>query len=247
MKITVIGGSGLIGKKMIPILLQQGHEVFAASRATGVNTLTGEGLDDALAGRDVVVDVSNSPSFEDKAVLEFFDKSTRHLIAAAKKAGIKHVVALSVVGADRIPTSGYMRAKVAQESLLRAGGLPFTIVRATQFFEFTGGIAESGASGESIRLPHAMMQSVAADDVAATVARVALEKPRNSIVELAGPEPIPMDDLVRQFLIAKKDTRNVITDANAPYFGAIIDDRSLTPGDGPLLGKITFAEWLAES
>ena len=202
MKIVVIGGSGLIGKKLIPVLRQQGHEAVSASPSSGVNALTGEGLAGALAGADVVVDVSNSPSWEDAAVMEFFGTSTRNLLAAEAAVGVKHHVALSVVGADRMPDSGYMRAKVHQEKLIQAGRVPYSIVRATQFFEFLGGIAESGAEGDAVRLSTAPMQPLAADDVAAALADVAVEPPANAILEVAGPEAQSMAAFVRRALAA---------------------------------------------
>src|SRR5687768_10138431 len=211
MKIVVIGGTGLIGKKLIPLLRARGHEAVPASPASGVNTLTGEGLAEVLAGAQVVVDVSNSPSFEDKAVLEFFETSGRNLLAAEAAAGVGHHVALSVVGADRLPDSGYMRAKVAQEMLIKSGKTPYTIVRATQFFEFVGGIAQSATEGQTVRLPSALMQPIVSDDVAAILADIAVGQPLNAIIEIAGPEPIRMDDLVRQFLIANRDPRKVTT------------------------------------
>ena len=244
MKIIVIGGSGLIGRKLVAILNGQGHEAVAASPSSGVNALTGEGLSEALAGADVVVDVSNSPSFEDGAVLEFFETSTRNLLAAEAAAGVGHHVALSVVGADRLPNSGYMRAKVAQEGLIKSGGVPYTILRATQFFEFVGGIAQAAADGDVIHLPPALMQPVASDDVAAALARVAVAKPLNGMAELAGPEPIRQDEFVRRYLAANNDSRKVVTDAEARYFGAVLDDRSLTPGEGPMLGATRFGDWL---
>lgn len=246
MKIVVIGGTGLIGRKLIPLLCEQGHETVAASPASGVNTLTGEGLAWVLAGAQVVVDVSNSPSFEDKAVLAFFETSGHNLIAAETAAGVGHHVALSVVGADRLPDSGYMRAKVAQEKLIRSAGIPYTILRATQFFEFVGAIAGSSADANSIRLPPALMQPVAGDDVAAALADVAVNQPVNGTIEVAGPEPIRMDALVRRFLKASGDARQVTTDAQARYFGAALDDRSLTPGTQPRLGVVRFEDWLSQ-
>ena len=219
MKIVVIGGSGLIGTKLVSILRERGHEVVAASPSSGVNALTGEGLSEALAGAQVVVDVANSPSFEDKAVLEFFETSGRNLLAAEAAAGVRHHVALSVVGTDRLLASGYFRAKMAQEELIKASKIPYTIVRATQFFEFVGAIAQSATDGQTVRLPPALMQPIVSDDVAAALADVALAKPLNGTVELAGPEPIRMDELVRQFLVAIADTRQVITDPQARYFG----------------------------
>jgi uncharacterized protein YbjT (DUF2867 family) len=245
MKIVVIGGSGLVGKKLVNNLREQGHEVVAASPSSGVNAVTGEGLAKALAGAQVVVDVSNSPSFEDRAVLEFFETSSRNLLAAGAAAGVGHHVAVSVVGADRIPDSGYLRAKVAQEDLIRASWVPYTIIRATQFFEFAGGIAQSATEGQTVRLPPALMQPIASEDAAAAVAEVAVGKPLNGVVELAGPEPIRMDEFVRQFLVANRDARKVTTDRNARYFGAEVNDRSLTPGDNPRIGPTRFEDWLS--
>lgn len=247
MKIVVIGGSGLIGKKLVANLSKLGHEVVAASPSSGVNTLTGEGLAETLAGAQVVVDVANSPSFEDKAVLAFFETSGRNLLAAEATAGVGHHVALSIVGAERLPDSGYMRAKVAQEGLIKAGGVPYTIVRATQFFEFVGGIAQAATEGNTVRLPPALMQPIVSDDVAAALAEVAVGKPRNGTVELAGPEPIRQDEFVRQYLAANKDNREVVTDAKARYFGTELNDQSLTPGANPIIGSTRFADWLSRS
>lgn len=244
MKIVVIGGSGLIGKKLVAILRERGHEVVAASPSSGVNALTGEGLKEALTDAQVLVDVANSPSFEDKAVLEFFGTSGRHLLPAEEAAGVQHHVALSVVGADRLPDSGYMRAKVAQERLIQAAKIPYTIVRATQFFEFVGAIAESAADGNNVRVSSALMQPILSDDVAATLADVALAKPLNGIVEVAGPEPIRMDELVRELFSVTRDSRHVTVDPKAGYFGAAVNDRSLTPGKNPRVGRTSFAEWL---
>ena len=253
MKIVVIGGTGLIGKKLVSILRQQGHEVVAASPSTGVNTVTGEGLAQALAGAQAVVDVANAPSWEDQAVLTFFETSGRNLLAAEKAAGVGHHVALSVVGTERLLESGYFRAKLAQEELIKASKIPYTIVRATQFFEFVGAIAELGTDGQSIRLPSALMQPVAADDVAAELAAVAVEKPLNRTIELAGPEPIRMDELVRRFLHANHDQRQVTTDDQARYYGIKVNDQSLTPGRNPRgdagaglrLGQTRFENWLS--
>src|SRR5213075_1309357 len=244
MKIVVIGGSGLIGKKVVKNLRQQGHEVVAASPSSGVNTFTGEGLAKALTGAQVVVDVANAPSWEDKAVLEFFETSSRNLLAAEAAAGVKHHVALSVVGTDRLLGSGYFRAKMAQEKLIKAAQIPYTIVRATQFFEFAGGIAQNATEGATVRLPPVLMQPIAADDVAAVMADVALAKPLNGTVELAGPESIRQDDLVRQFLNSTGDARTVITDPKALYYGITVNDQSLTPGDHPRLGPTRFEDWL---
>jgi uncharacterized protein YbjT (DUF2867 family) len=247
MKIVVIGGSGLIGKKLVSILRHSGHEVVAASPSSGVNTLTGQGLAAALNGAQVVVDVANSPSFEDKAVMEFFEASGRNLSAAEAAAGVRHHVALSVVGTDRLLASGYFRAKMKQEELVKAAKIPYTIVRATQFFEFVGGIAQSATDGQTVRLPPAMMQPIVSDDVAAALADVAVAEPLNGTLELAGPEPIRMDELVRRFLSASGDAREVITDSQATYFGTPVDDHSLTPGDSPRIGPTRFADWMSRS
>ncbi len=247
MKIVVIGGSGLIGKEVVANLRQKGHEVVAASRSSGVNTVTGEGLAQALAGARVVVDVANAPSWEDNAVLAFFETSGRNLLAAEAAAGIGHHVALSVVGTDRLLASGYFRAKMAQEKLIKASPIPYTIVRATQFFEFVGGIAQSATEGQTVRLPPALMQPIAADDVAAVMAETALSEPLNGTVDVAGPEPIRQDDLVRQFLTATGDPRTVITDPKALYFGITVNDQSLIPGDHPRIGPTRFADWLRRS
>jgi len=247
MRIVVIGGSGLIGTKVVINLRQRGREVLAASPSLGVNTVTGEGLAQALAGARVVVDVANAPSWEDNAVLTFFETSGRNLLAAEAAAGVSHHVALSVVGTDRLLASGYFRAKMAQEELIKASPIPYTIVRATQFFEFVVGIAQSATEGQTVRLPPVLMQPIASDDVAAVVADAALAPPLNGTFELAGPEPIRQDDLVRQFLNATGDARTVITDPKALYFGIAVDDRSLTPGDNPRLGPTRFADWLAQS
>ena len=253
MKIVIIGGTGLIGSKAVNILRQRGHEVVAASPSSGVNTLTGEGLAGALAGAQVVVDVANSPSFEDKPALEFFETSGRNLLAAEKAAGVRHHVALSVVGTDRLTgsgpgsLSGYFRAKMAQENLIKASGLPFTIVHATQFFEFAKNIAQSATDGSAIRLSPVLMQPMVSDDVAAAVADVALGEPMNAMVEVAGPDRIRQDELVRQFLTATGDPRNVVTDANAGYYGIKVNDQSLVPGDNPRLGTTRFEEWLSRS
>jgi uncharacterized protein YbjT (DUF2867 family) len=247
MKIVVIGGSGLIGSKLVNRLRERGHEVIAASPSSGVNAVTGEGLSTALKGTHVVVDVANSPSFEDKAVLEFFEKSGRNLMAAEAEAGVKHHVALSVVGTDRLLESGYFRAKMVQEDLIKASKIPYTIVRATQFFEFVGAIAQSATDGQTVRLPPAMMQPIVSDDVAAALADVALAQPINGTVELAGPEKIPMDELVRKFLAASQDTRQVMTDPQARYFGTAVNDRSLTPGNNPRTGPTHFADWLSHT
>ena len=247
MKIVVIGGSGLIGKKVVTNLRQHGHEVVAASPSSGVNTVTGEGLAQALAGAQVVVDVANAPSWDDTAVLTFFETSGRNLLAAEAAAGVGHHVALSVVGTDRLLASGYFRAKMAQEKLIKASPIPYTIVRATQFFEFAGGIAQSATEGQKVRLPPALMQPIAADDIAAVVADVALSKPLNGTFELAGPERIRQDDLVRQFLTATGDERTVITDRKAFYYGIEVNDQSLIPGNNPRIGPTRFEDWLRRS
>jgi len=247
LKIVVIGGTGLIGSKVVKNLRDLGHEVLAASPSSGVNTLTGEGLAEALAGAQVVVDVANSPSFEDNAVMEFFQKAGHNLLAAETTAGVKHHIALSVVGTDHLQASGYFRAKLVQENLIKESGVPYTIVRATQFFEFVGAIAQSGMDGEKSRLSSAMMQPIVSDDVAAALTKVATEEPLNGTVELAGPEKIRMNELVRQHLAAHGDNREVITDDAAGYFGTPVDDQSLTPGNNPLLGKTRYADWLNQS
>jgi len=245
MKIVVIGGTGLIGTKLINRLRPQGHELLAASPASGVNTITGEGLSEALKGADVVVDLANSPSFEDKAVLEFFQTAGRNLMAAEAAAGVKHHVALSVVGSDRLPDSGYLRAKLAQEAAIKAGKTPYTILRSTQFFEFMGAIAQSGTVGDTVRLSPALFQPIFSDDVVAALAEVTVGKPVNGTVEVAGPEKISVDEAARQFLRAKKDPRSVIADVHARYFGAELNDQSLTASnDKARLGTTRFADWL---
>jgi uncharacterized protein YbjT (DUF2867 family) len=245
MKIVVIGGSGLIGKKVVLNLGHKGHEVLAASPRSGVNTVTGEGLAQALAGASVVVDVANAPSWDDEAVLAFFETSGRNLLAAEAAAGVGHHVALSVVGTDRLLASGYFRAKLAQENLIKACPIPYTIVRATQFFEFVGGIAQAATEGHTVRLPPVLMQPIAADDVATAVAAAALARPLHGTFDLAGPQPIRQDDLVRQFLKATGDARTVITDPKSLYYGIAVNDQSLTPGVGPRLGPTRFADWLS--
>jgi len=247
MKIIVIGGTGLIGTKVVKNLRDKGHEVVAASPSKGINSVTGEGLAAALVGAKVVVDVANAPSWEDKAVLEFFETSGRNLLAAEAAAGVGHHVALSVVGTDRLLASGYFRAKMAQENLIKASPIPYTIVRATQFFEFVGGIAQSATEGQTVRLPPVLMQPIVSDDVAAVMADAALAEPLNGTVDLAGPEPIRQDDLVRQFLRATGDTRAVIADPKALYFGIAVNDQSLTPDDNPRLGSTRFADWLSRN
>jgi uncharacterized protein YbjT (DUF2867 family) len=244
MKIVVIGGTGLIGSNVVSRLRKEGHEVTPASPNTGVNTITGQGLAEALAGAQVVVDVANSPNFEDQAVMEFFQTSGRNLLAAEAAAGVRHHVALSVVGADRLPKSGYLRAKLAQEKLIKESGIPYTILRSTQFFEFAGGIAHSATEGQTVRLPTALMQPVASDDVAALVAKLALLSPLSHMVELGGPEMIGMDEFVRRFLKFTGDPRQVVGDPHAQYFGTELEDTSLNPGPNPHIGAMRFEEWL---
>jgi uncharacterized protein YbjT (DUF2867 family) len=247
MKIVVIGGTGLIGSNLVNKLRARGHEVVAASPNTGVNTITGEGLAEALQGAEVVVDVANSPSFEDNAVMEFFRTSCRNLLAADAQAGVKHHVALSVVGADRLPESGYLRAKVAQEKLIEASLIPHTILRSTQFFEFIGRIANEAAEGDLIRLSPALLQPIASDDVVTALADLAVGPPLNATVEVAGPEPYGLDMLARKFLAAKGDKRQVVADTHARYFGTELDDGSLTPGAHPRFGPTNFDEWLGHA
>jgi len=247
MKVVIIGGSGLIGKQLSALLQRAGHEVNAASPSTGVNAVTGEGLDAALAGAQVVVDVSNSPSFEDTAVLNFFKASTKNLMAAEAKAGVKHHVALSVVGADRVPDSGYLRAKVAQELLIKAASVPYTIVRATQFFEFMGAIAQAGTEGQTVRVPSAKLQPMASADVAAALADVVTgNKPLNGICDIAGPQAAPLNELISRVLKTNpQDTRTVVGAADATYFGSRLDDQSLVPLGKATLGKTSLESWLA--
>jgi uncharacterized protein YbjT (DUF2867 family) len=246
-KIVVIGGSGLIGTKLVNRLRQHGHEVVAASPTSGVNTITGEGLAEALAGAQVVVDVANSPSFEDKTVLEFFETSGRNLLAAEAAAGVGHHVALSVVGTDRLLESGYFRAKMAQETLIKASKIPYTIVRSTQFFEFMGAIAQSGTVGQTVHLSPALVQPIVSDDVADAMADVILGAPVNGTIEIAGPERVRLDELVGRFLSATQDPREVVTDVHAHYFGVELNDQSLTPGDNPRIAPTRFEDWLSHS
>jgi uncharacterized protein YbjT (DUF2867 family) len=247
MKFVIIGGSGLIGKKLVNNLLQQGHEVVAASPSSGVNTITGEGLAEALKGADVAIDVSNAPTWEDKAVLDFFENSGRNLLAAGAVAGVRHHIALSIVGTERLLESGYFRGKMAQEKLIQSSPIPYTIVRATQFFDFVGGIAQLSTEGTKIRLSPALMQPIASDDVVAAIADVAISEPLNETVEVAGPESIRMNKFVRQFLIATRDQREVITDVNALYYGLKLNDQSLVPGRNPRLGSTQYTDWLRRS
>jgi uncharacterized protein YbjT (DUF2867 family) len=246
MKIVVIGGSGLIGSKLVTKLRQLGHEAVAASPNSGVNSLTGQGLAEALKGASVVVDVSNSPSWEDSAVMNFFETSTRNLVSYEAAAGVKHHVALSVVGSEQLLESGYFRAKIAQENLIKASPIPYSIVRATQFFEFVKGIADISVVGDKVHLPAVLFQPMAADDVATAVARVAVEAPVNGTVEVAGPEQFRMDELVRRRLSQLNDSRDVIADPNARYSGAKVDERTLVPGKGARLGETRFETWLTQ-
>jgi len=247
MKIVVIGGTGLIGTKLVNNLLHRGQEVVAASPKSGVNTFTGEGLAEALTGAQVVVDVANAPSWEDNAVMKFFQTAGRNLLAAEAAAGVRHHVALSIVGDDRLPASGYLRAKVAQENLIKASGIPFTIVRSTQFFEFAKGMVQSAAEGQTVRLSPALLQPIAADDVATALTGLALAEPSNNTIEIAGPEPIRMDEFARRFLSATRDPRKVTTDVHALYYGTELNDQSLTPGGKARLAPTRFKEWLSRS
>ncbi len=244
MKIVVIGGTGLIGSKLMTKLREQGQEAVSASPNSGVNTLTGEGLAEVLKGASVVVDASNSPSWDDAAVMNFFESSTRNILKYGAAAGIKHLVALSVVGTDKLAGSGYFRAKIAQERLIKEGSIPYTVVHATQFFEFIGGLADFCFDGKKVRLSPALFQPMSADDVATAVARAAVEAPVNGIVETGGPEKFHLDELVRRRMAQLGDTREVVTDPDAPYAGAKIDDATLVPGKGARLGKTTFETWL---
>ena len=246
MKIVVIGGSGLIGSKLVPKLREHGHEAVAASPNSGVNTVTGEGLAEALKGAAVVVDVSNSPLWEDAAVMKFFETSTRNLLSSEKAAGVGHHVALSVVGTDRMLTSGYFRAKITQENLIKGSSFPYSIVRATQFFEFVKGIADFSTQGNTVRLPSVLIQPMAADDVASAVGRVAMATPVNGTVEVGGPEKFRLDELVRQGLAAWKDPREVVADPHASYYGVAVSERTLIPDDGAQLSQTRFADWLKQ-
>jgi uncharacterized protein YbjT (DUF2867 family) len=246
MKIVVIGGSGLIGSKLVNKLREHGHEAVAASPNSGVNTLTGEGLAEVLKGASVVVDVSNSPSWEDAAVMKFFETSTRNLLTYEAAAGVGHHVALSVVGTDRLSESGYFRAKIAQEKLIKGSPIPYSIVHATQFFEFLKGLADISSDGDKVRLPHVLFQPMAADDVASAVGRIAVGPPLNGTVEIGGPEQFRLDDLVRRRLAALKDPREVIADPKALYSGAKLNERTLVPGNSARLGETRFETWLTQ-
>ncbi len=245
MNIVVIGGSGLIGKQLTALLRQAGHAVTAASPSSGVNAVTGEGLGEALAGAQVVVDVSNSPSFEDEAVMHFFRSSTRNLLDASARAGVGHLVALSVVGSERVPASGYFRAKVAQEALIKESRVPYTLVRATQFHEFLMSIAHVATEGQTVRLPSAPLQPIAASDVAAALADVAVQAPLNGTCEVAGPEAVPLDQLIRQVFQARQDPREVVSDPKATYFGTPLEGNALIPGPGARIGTLSLAQWLS--
>jgi uncharacterized protein YbjT (DUF2867 family) len=248
MKIVVLGGTGLIGSKVVNLLRARGHEVVAASPSQGINSITGEGLTEALTGAQVVVDVTNSPSFEGKAVLEFFETSTHNVLAAEAKTGVGHHVALSIVGSERLPASGYLRAKVAQEKLIKASPIPYSIVRATQFFEFVGRIADEATSGQTVHLPSVLFQPIFSEDLAANLAKIAVAKPLNGTTELAGPDALPFDEVVRRYLAAKHDPRTVVTDEQAHYFGTPLEKRSLVPDEkNALLGSTHFADWLSRT
>jgi uncharacterized protein YbjT (DUF2867 family) len=247
LKIVVIGGSGLIGSKLVKQLREQGHEAVAASRDSGVNTLTGEGLAEALRGASVVVDVSNSPSFEDAAVLKFFETSTRNLLAEEAEARVGHHVALSVVGTARLSESGYFRAKIAQERMIKQSSIPYSIVHATQFFEFVKSIADAATDGDKVRLAPVLIRPMAADDVASAVGRIAVGAPINGTVEVAGPEQFRLDELIRRSLSAHNDPREVVADPQARYFGAKLSERTLVPDDDARLGETRFEDWLGPS
>jgi uncharacterized protein YbjT (DUF2867 family) len=244
MKIVVIGGTGLIGSKMVSQLKKMGHEVLAASPDTGVNTITGEGLSEALKGAEKVVDVANSPSFADDDVMEFFKTSGHNLLAAEKEAGVKHHIALSIVGADRLPNSGYLRAKVEQERLIRESGIPYTILHSTQFFEFAGGIVKEATVGNTVRLSSGLFQPIASDDVVAAMADITIKDPINGIVEIGGPEKLGMDQFGKIYLDMKQDKREVISDPEALYFGTVINDQSLVPADNARKGSIRYEDWI---
>jgi uncharacterized protein YbjT (DUF2867 family) len=249
MRIVVIGGTGLVGRRVVELLNERGHDAVAASPSSGVDTVTGAGLADALQGADVVVDTPNAPSFEDGPVLDFFERSTTHLVDAEKAAGVRHHVVLSIVGADRMPDIGYMRAKVAQERIVRESGIPYTIVRSTQFFEFIGALADAATDGDRTVLSDVLMQPIAAADVSLALAEAAVADPTDGVLELAGPERLRLDDLARRLLAARGDARTVVTDPAAGYFGGTVDDRSLVPGNDPAIteqrfGGTTYSRWL---
>jgi uncharacterized protein YbjT (DUF2867 family) len=247
MKIVVIGGTGLIGSKTVAMLRRRDHEVVAASRKSGVNTVTGEGLEEAVAGAQVVIDLSNATSRDAKAALEFFETSGRNLLAAEAGGDVRHHVALSVVGADRVPDQGYYRAKVAQEKLIKASSIPYTVIRSTQFLEFLRGIADASTKGGVVRLPPGLLQPIAADDVAAVVTEVALGYPRNGTIEIAGPERAPFNEIVGRYLKAVGDPREVVKDPEARYFGARLEEQSLVPLGEARLGRVNLEEWLRQS
>jgi uncharacterized protein YbjT (DUF2867 family) len=247
MKIVVIGGTGLIGSKLVALLRQRGQEVLAASPDSGVNTITGEGLPQALAGAQVVVDLANSPSFEDTAVMKFFQTAGRNLLAAEAEAGVRHHIALSIVGADRLPDSGYLRAKVAQESLIKASGIPYTILRSTQFFEFVGRIADENTEGNLVRVPAALIQPIVSDDVVAVLAEIALGPPVNGTLEVGGPERFRFDEIIGRALSVKNDKRKVMADVHARYFGTELDEESLVPAGKARTGSTRFDAWISRS
>ena len=246
MKITVIGGTGLIGSKLVNKLRQLGHTVLAASPNSGVNTITGEGLNEALKDADVVVDVSNSPSFEDKAVMDFFQTSTSNLLTAATYAKVRHYVALSIVGTDRLPGSGYLRAKNRQEDLIKKGGIPYTILRSTQFFEFAGRIAQEGTNGNEVHISTGGIQPIASDETVAALADIVISQPLNGIVEVGGPERMPMSEFIRYYLDITEDPRQLVADEHALYFGVELNDTSLVTGDDARFGKIKYEDWLSK-
>ena len=248
MKIVVIGGTGLIGSKLVALLRQRGQEVLAASPDSGVNTLTGEGLAEALVGAQVVVDLTNSPSFEDTAVMKFFETSSRNLLAAEAAAGVRHHVALSIVGTDRLPDSGYLRAKMAQERLIKASGVPYTILRSTQFFEFMGRVADSFSDGKTVRVPPALVQPISSNDVVTALADLVLGAPANDTLEVAGPEKLRFDELIRRVLANNHDARKVTSDVHARYFGTELNDQSLVPAStAPRIGTTRFESWLTRA